>query len=147
MDEGDHLALQAHRLLAAELAVEEPEIEEDAHRESDRRIHRYAQEWIEPEPKIQEVRAVRAEHDELAVRDVHDFGDAPDEVQAVRDDREDASEQQAEGEVRHEQRDVGHAPPRASGLHARVRILARSVRDIARQDDLLHPGLPLDEDH
>src|SRR5207245_3024885 len=100
-----------------------------------------------PEPKVEEVRHVRAEHDELAVRDVHDFGDAPDEVQAVRDDREDAAEQQAEGEVRHEQRDVGHAAPRASGLCTRVRILARSIRDVARQEDLLHPRLTLDEDN
>src|SRR5437773_995066 len=46
------------------------------------------------------------------MRDVHDLGDAPDQVQAMRDDREDAAEQQAEGEVCCEQRGVGHAPPR-----------------------------------
>src|SRR5437899_10699795 len=117
-------------------------METDANRESDGGVNRYAQERIEPEPKVEEVRPVRAEHDELAVRDVHDFGDAPDEVQAVRDDREDAAEQQAEGEVRHEQRDVGHAAPRASGLCTRVLILARANRHLALEGALLYPRPP-----
>src|SRR5881409_1045098 len=85
-------------------------IEADADRQSNCGINRYAEERIEPEPYAQEVRTVRAEHDELAVSDVHDFGNAPDEVQAMCDDRKDAAEQEAEGEVRDEQPDVGHAP-------------------------------------
>ena len=65
----------------------------------------------------------------------------------MRNDGEDAAEQDPEGEVREEQRRVGHAPPACLRLRARVRILAGSIGDVARQDDLLHPGLPLDEDH
>src|SRR6266571_936587 len=146
-DERDHLALQAHRLLAPELAVEEHEVEEDADPQADGGINRDAQERIEPVPQVEPVRSVRAEHDELAVGHVHDLGDAPDQVQAVRDDREDTPEQQAEREVGEEQRRVGHAPPSVSRLRARVWILAGCVGDVARQDDLLRSCLPLDEEH
>src|SRR6266540_6408901 len=82
--------------------MKKSEVETDADREADRGVHGRAEERIESEPQVEEVRSERPEHDELSVRDVHDLRDAPDEVQAVRDDREDAAEQQAEDEIRGE---------------------------------------------
>src|SRR2546430_937417 len=66
-------------------------------RKADCGVDGRTQERIDPEVQVEEVRAIRPEHDEHAVRDVHDLRDAPDEVQAVCDDREDAAEKQAKG--------------------------------------------------
>src|SRR5439155_9733757 len=90
--------------------MKKSEVEQDADPEADRGVHGRAQERIESEPQVQEVRPIGSEHDEFPVCDVHDLRDAPDEVEAVRDDREDAAEEHAEGEVRDEHRRFGHSP-------------------------------------
>ena len=111
-DEGDQLALEAHGLLAAQLAVQEAEVETHAHDEADRRVDRDAEEGIESAVQVEEIRPVRPEHDEFPMGDVDDLRDAPDDVQPMRDDGEDAAEQEAEHQVCEEERhEVGHGLP------------------------------------
>src|SRR5437773_6301304 len=101
-DEGDQLALEAHRFLASQLAVQEAEVETHANGEADRRVDWDAQEGIESAVHVEEIRSVRPEHDEFPMGDVDDLRDAPDDVQSMRDDGEDAAEQEAQHQVREE---------------------------------------------
>ena len=98
-DERHHLRLERHRLLAPKFAMQETKVEEQARAKAQERVDRGALERIETEGEAQEVGAVRAEHDEFAVGDVHDLRDAPDEVQPMRDHGEDAALEQAVREI------------------------------------------------
>src|SRR5205809_1468481 len=111
-DEGDQLALEAHRFLASQLAVQEAEVETHANGEADRRVDWDAEEGIESGVQVEEICSVRPEHDEFPMGDVDDLRDAPDDVQSMRDDGEDAAEQEAEHQVcEEERREVRHGLP------------------------------------
>src|SRR5204862_6131740 len=54
-DEGDQLALEAHRLLASQLAVQEAEVETHATGEAHRRVDWDAEEGIESGVQVEEI--------------------------------------------------------------------------------------------
>src|SRR5439155_77774 len=102
------LALQADLVLAPEFPVEKREVEYDADGEAEPRVDDRREERVETPGEVQEVRAVRAEHDELPVGRVHDLRDAPDQVKAVRDGRKDEAEEDPVNERRDDGPDLGH---------------------------------------
>src|SRR5205823_10016461 len=93
---GDQLALEGHRFLASQLAVQDAEVETHANGEADRRVDWDAEEGIESGVQVEELCSVRPEHDEFPMGDVDDLRDAPDDVQSMRDDGAPAADQNTE---------------------------------------------------